>query len=245
MHLVTDRDAGDPVGAEVLARLGTALPDASMTVTHVARGDTLEAGAWVARLAGGQGAAGSLVAHDVASAPGQPDPWPAGSVEQLCMGRTVVGALVVGANRGWTWSYVVADLQGIVLAGRPDRRRHRPTAAPGDRAGARIPPPSARRHRGGPPLRRPAPAGAGLARSARETHADPRIGLGGPASRSLTPSRRRRRAPIARRASCAAPPPAPRRRSCRPPGRRAGARAAGCSARRSAPRSQTRRRCRA
>jgi hypothetical protein len=113
MHLVTDRDAGDPVGAEVLARLGTALPDASVTVTRVARGNTLEAGAWVARLAGGQSAAGSLVAHDIAWAPRHPDPWPAGSGEQLCMGRTVVGALVVGANRGWTWSYVVADLQGL------------------------------------------------------------------------------------------------------------------------------------
>jgi hypothetical protein len=113
MYLVTDRDAGDPVGAEVLARLGAGLPDASVTVTRVARGNTLEAGAWVARLAGGQSAAGSLVAHDVAWAPGQPDPWPPGSGEQLCMGRTAVGALVVGANRGWTWSYVVADLQGL------------------------------------------------------------------------------------------------------------------------------------
>lgn len=113
MHLVTDRDAGDPVGAEVLARLGTALPDASVTVTRVARGDTLEAGAWVARLAGGQGAAGSLVAHDVASAPGQPDLWPAGSGEHLCVGRTAVDALVVGANRGWMWSFVAADLQGL------------------------------------------------------------------------------------------------------------------------------------
>jgi hypothetical protein len=113
MHLVTDRDAGDPVGAELLARLGTAFPDASVTVTRVASGDTLEAGAWVARLAGGQSAAGSLIAHDVASAPGQPDAWPAGSGEQLCIGRTVVDALVVGANRGWTWSYVVADLQGL------------------------------------------------------------------------------------------------------------------------------------
>jgi hypothetical protein len=113
MHLVTDRDAGDPVGAEVLARLGTAFPDASVTVTRVARGDTLEAGAWVARLAGGHGAAGSLVAHDVASAPGQPDPWPAGSGEHLCVGRTAVDALVVGANRGWTWSFVVADLRGL------------------------------------------------------------------------------------------------------------------------------------
>lgn len=112
MHLVTDRDAGDPLGAEVLARLGTALPDASVTITRVARGNTLEAGAWVARLAG-QSATGALVAHDVAWAPGQPDPWPSGSGEQLCMGRTVVGALVVGANRGWTWSYVVADLQGL------------------------------------------------------------------------------------------------------------------------------------
>jgi hypothetical protein len=125
MHLVTYRDAGDPVGAEVLARLGTAFPDASVTVTRVARGDTLEAGAWVARLAGGQRAAGSLVAHDVASAPGQPDLWPAGSGEHLCVGRTAADALVVGANRGWTWSYVVADLQGLCcldvpIAGGPD-----------------------------------------------------------------------------------------------------------------------------
>jgi hypothetical protein len=113
MHLVTDRDAGDPVGAEVLARLGAAFPDADLSITRVARGDTLAAGAWVARLAGGHGAARSLVAHDVGSAPGQPDPWPAGLGEHLCIGRTAVDALVVGANRGWTWSFVVAELQGL------------------------------------------------------------------------------------------------------------------------------------
>jgi hypothetical protein len=133
MHLVTDRDDGDPVGAEVLARLGSALPDASVTVTRVARANTLEAGAWVARFAGDQSAAGSLVAHDVAWAPGQPGSWPVGTGEQLCMGRTVVGALVVGANRGWAWSYVVADLQGLCwldvpIAGGTDLARRLATA---------------------------------------------------------------------------------------------------------------------
>jgi hypothetical protein len=113
VYLVTDRDAGDPVGAEVLARLGAAFPDADVRVTRTARGDTLEAGAWVARLAMSRDAAGCLVGHDVASGPGQPDPWPAGSGERLCVGRTAVDALVVGANRGWTWSFVAADLQGL------------------------------------------------------------------------------------------------------------------------------------
>jgi len=113
MHLVTDRTAGDPVGAEMLARLGAAFPDADVRVKRVARGDTLEAGAWVARLAASQVAAGCLVGHDVASGPGQPDPWPAGSGEHLCVGRTAVDALVVGANHGWTWSFVAANLEGL------------------------------------------------------------------------------------------------------------------------------------
>jgi hypothetical protein len=113
MHLVTDRDAGDPVGAEVLARLGAAFPDADVRVKRVARGDTLAAGAWVARLATSQDAAGGLVGHDVESGPGQPNPWPAGSGEHLCVGRTAVDALVVGANRGWTWSFVAANLQWL------------------------------------------------------------------------------------------------------------------------------------
>jgi hypothetical protein len=100
---------------------------------RVARGDTLEAGAWVARIAGGPSAAGSLVAHDVAWAPGQPDAWPTGSGEQLCIGRTVLDALVVGANRGWTWSYVVADLRGLCrldvpIAGGTDLPRRLTTA---------------------------------------------------------------------------------------------------------------------
>jgi hypothetical protein len=113
VHLVTDRDAGDPVGADLLRCLAPAFPGALVSVTRVARGDTLSAGSSIALLARSDGAAARLVAHDIAAAPGQPDPWPAGAGEQLCVGRSVAGALVVGANRGWTWSFVVADLRGL------------------------------------------------------------------------------------------------------------------------------------
>jgi hypothetical protein len=159
VHLVTDRDAGDPVGADLLERLAVAFPDAPVSVSLVAHGDTLAAGSWVARLAVTDGAAMRLVAHDVAAAAGQPGPWPAGAGECLCVGRSVAGALVVGANRGWTWSFVGADLRGLcyldVPAGDADwpvrlaaalmhaHRRH-PHAVVGAMSHSAIPPPPER-----------------------------------------------------------------------------------------------------
>lgn len=112
VHLVTDRGPGDPMGADLLGRLAAAFPGALVSVTRVAAGDTLAAGSSIARLAVTEGAAGRLVAHDVAVASGQPGPWPAGTGDRLCVGRSAAGALVVGANRGWAWSFVAADLRG-------------------------------------------------------------------------------------------------------------------------------------
>jgi hypothetical protein len=119
MHLVTDRDAGDPVGADVLARLGAAFPDADVRVTRVARGDTLEAGAWVARIATSHDAAGCLVGHDVASGPGQPDPWPAGAGEHMCVGTHRGGRARRGRQPRLDVVVRRGRPAGAVLLGRP------------------------------------------------------------------------------------------------------------------------------
>jgi hypothetical protein len=113
VHLVTDRGAGDPAGADLLARAGAAFPGARMSVTLIAAGDTLAAGSAVARLATLEGGAERLVAHEVGVGPGHPAPWPPGAGERLCLGRSTTGALVVGANHGWAWSFVITDLQGL------------------------------------------------------------------------------------------------------------------------------------
>jgi hypothetical protein len=113
VHLVTDRGAGDP-GCDVLAtRLVRGLPGAVVHITSVAPCDTLAAGFCVGQLALATDRPPRLVAHDVAAASGDPDPWPPGADERFCLGRSVTGALVVGANVGWAWSFAVDELCGL------------------------------------------------------------------------------------------------------------------------------------
>ena len=124
VHLVTDRRTGDPACAELEQRVAAAFPGAAMRVTHVAPRDTLAAGYRVAQLASEADDADWVIAHDIVAGPGQPGPWPAGAGERLFVGRTVAGALVVGSNVGWTWSYVVAEMPGLYALDVPvaDRR---------------------------------------------------------------------------------------------------------------------------
>jgi hypothetical protein len=113
LHLVTDRGPDDPACAELVRRLADILPGAVIHLTVVGPCDTLAAGCCVAELAVEDGAADSLVAHDVTPAPGDPGPWPDGAGEQFCVARSATGVLVVGPNLGWAWSFAVDTLRGL------------------------------------------------------------------------------------------------------------------------------------
>ncbi|MEA2250404.1 MAG: hypothetical protein QOG70_646 [Solirubrobacteraceae bacterium] len=129
VHLIADYGAGDPALAEVVGRLSLALPDAVIEITPVPPGDTLSAGFCAAQLAHAGGSPWHLVAHDVGArddAPSEPGPWPPGAGLRFCVGRSRTGTLVVGANTGWSWSFVARDLWGLccmdVPAGGASRR---------------------------------------------------------------------------------------------------------------------------
>src|SRR4051794_40409450 len=101
IQLVADYGPGDLAFAETVQWLALAAPDSRVCATRVAAGDTLAAGLCVAELALGGGPDGRAVVHDVDGTPRDRGQW---------IGRTRAGALVVGANRGWAWSFVTPQL---------------------------------------------------------------------------------------------------------------------------------------
>jgi hypothetical protein len=115
VHLITDCDAEDEAVVQTLERLAIALPGSVVNLELVEPGDTLAGGFCVARaaLSGAAGADEVVVAHDVAPARGDPGPWPQRSGEQFCVARSRTGALVVGVNVGWTWSFAIPVLSEL------------------------------------------------------------------------------------------------------------------------------------
>jgi hypothetical protein len=101
IQLVADYGPGDLVFAETVQQLAQAAPDAQVCATRVAAGDTLAAGLCVAELALGGGPDGRAVVYDVDGTPRDRRQW---------FGRTRAGALVVGADYGWAWSFVTPQL---------------------------------------------------------------------------------------------------------------------------------------
>jgi hypothetical protein len=101
IQLVTDYGPGDLAFAEAVQWLALAAPDSRVCATRVAPGDTLAAGLCVAELALGDGPGGRAVVHDVDGTPRDRRQW---------IGRTRTGALVVGADYGWAWSFVTGQL---------------------------------------------------------------------------------------------------------------------------------------
>lgn len=95
--LVADYGPGDLGFAQVVQRLARAAPDAQVLPTLVPRADTLAAGLCVAALALGDGPRDRVVVHDVAGPARDRRFW---------IGRCGDDALVVGADRGWAWSFV-------------------------------------------------------------------------------------------------------------------------------------------
>lgn len=113
IYLVTDEDPGPGDGTALSRRLAVAVPDAVTRLCMVGTGDTLAAGFCVAQLARAGDGGHPLVAHCVAPARDGPETWPEGAGPRLCVGRSVVGTLVVGPNTGFAWSFALDELRGL------------------------------------------------------------------------------------------------------------------------------------
>jgi hypothetical protein len=104
IQLVADYGPGDLAHAETVQRLAFVAPDVQVCPTRVPPGDSLAAGLCVAQLALSAGPDDRVVVGDVAGPVGH---------ERMWIGRTRDGALVVGADRGWAWSFVVPGLSEL------------------------------------------------------------------------------------------------------------------------------------
>jgi hypothetical protein len=101
IQLIADAGPGELAFAELLQRIAVVAPDAMVNPTIVDAGDTLGAGLCVAQLALTDGPPGWMVVHYV------------GEGERLCLGRSRAGALLVGPDAGWSWSFVVDELREL------------------------------------------------------------------------------------------------------------------------------------
>ncbi|MEA2176991.1 MAG: hypothetical protein QOG77_288, partial [Solirubrobacteraceae bacterium] len=106
VHLVTDQDSEAPACAALLTRLATAFPAAEIELCAVLAHDTLAAGFCVAQLARSAAGDEQVIGHWVTETP---DAAP----RRLCVGRSLVGTLVVGPNEGFAWSFALPELRGL------------------------------------------------------------------------------------------------------------------------------------
>jgi hypothetical protein len=104
IQLVADYGPGDLAYAETVQRLAFVSPDVQVCPTRVPPADSLAAGLCVAHLALTAGPGDRLVVGDVSGPTGDARLW---------IGRTPDGALVVGADRGWAWSFVAPGLSEL------------------------------------------------------------------------------------------------------------------------------------
>lgn len=102
VHLVADYGPGDLAFAQTVQRLALVAPEAQICPTLAA--DSLAAGLCVAALALASGPADRVVVHDIAGPARDPRMW---------IGRTRAGVLIVGADRGWAWSFVAPALEEV------------------------------------------------------------------------------------------------------------------------------------
>jgi hypothetical protein len=114
VQLIADYEPGELAFAEQLQRLELGVPDCVVNATVVAPGDTLAAGLCVAQLALSNGPPGWMVVHDV------------GAGERVCVGRTHAGAIVVGPDAGWSWSFVVDEVRELFYLDVGSRGARRP-----------------------------------------------------------------------------------------------------------------------
>jgi hypothetical protein len=106
IHVVADYGHGDLAFAEVAQRLCLQLPEATPVLTPVPAFDTVSAGFCVGQLALTPGPTDRIVFHNVAPRADTPDPRPGNQGERLVCARLDGGVLVVGANAGYTFSFL-------------------------------------------------------------------------------------------------------------------------------------------
>jgi hypothetical protein len=103
VHLITDEG---PVGcADIVARLGRALPEVMVCLVPVPESDTLAAGFCLAELTLSDGPAAWMVVDGVV---------PAGDAGgAFCVGRSSAGVVAVAPGVGWSWSFAVRGLRSL------------------------------------------------------------------------------------------------------------------------------------
>lgn len=106
IHVVADYGAGDLAFAEVAQAVVRHLPNATVVPTPVGPFDTVGAGFCVAQLALTDGPSERIIFHNVAPRADDSDPRCANEGERLVAGRAPTGALIVGPNAGWCFSFV-------------------------------------------------------------------------------------------------------------------------------------------
>lgn len=119
VQVVADYGLADLANAEVRQRLALHVPGADVVYTPVGPFDTLAAGFCVAQLALGDGARDRIVYHNVAPRQDDDNPRPGNEGERLLAGW-VRGALVVGVDAGYTFSFLRQELDDLIAVAIPD-----------------------------------------------------------------------------------------------------------------------------
>lgn len=120
IHVVADYGVGDLAYAEVRQRLALHLPGVDVVYTPVAPFDTLAAGFCIAQLALGEGPSERVVYHNVAPREDEDAPRPDNEGEGLVAARLGSGALVVGVNAGYAFSFLRDEVDALSAVAVPD-----------------------------------------------------------------------------------------------------------------------------
>ena len=113
IHLIADYGYGDLAFAEASQRLAMLVPGAVLLPTPVPPFDTLSAGFCIAQLALTEGPSDRVIYHNVAPRGDQPTPRRQNEGERLAAARLDSGALVVGVNAGYTYSWLSGEVREI------------------------------------------------------------------------------------------------------------------------------------
>ena len=106
VHLIADFGYGDLAFAEVVQQLRLALPEAEPVLTPVPPFATLAAGFCIGQLGLREAAPGTLIYHNVAPREDDAAARADNAGERLAYARLPTGVLVIGANAGYTFSFI-------------------------------------------------------------------------------------------------------------------------------------------
>jgi S-adenosylmethionine hydrolase len=106
IHLIADYGHGDLAFAEVVQRLASLLPDATVLPTPVPAFDTVSAGFCAAQLALSEDPSARLIYTNVAPRADHPDPRPGNQGERLVAAHCDNGVVVVGVNAQHCFSFL-------------------------------------------------------------------------------------------------------------------------------------------